>query len=154
MLFKCYYAVLYLVWAILPWPVLTTCTVISVMRQFHEFFWIEFWRFFDIRSYCALDRSVVEPVDNTVLTTLHTTALQLLSPTLTHWPQIVSFGPGSFDRFFNKWLVLKSKELKSVLNLKRQLFKLVILQPFLVILLPIIFIFFTKVRFRQSFWGA
>ena len=44
--------------------------------------------------------------------------------------------------------------LKSDLKLKRQLFELVILWPFLVILLPITLIFFTKLRFWWSFWGA
>ena len=41
-------------------------------------------------------------------------------------------------------------KIKSDLKLKRQLFELVILWPFLVILLPITLIFFTKLRFWRS----
>ena len=42
-------------------------------------------------------------------------------------------------------------EIKSVWLKKRQLFEMVILQTFLVILLPITLISFTKLRFRRSF---
>ena len=45
-------------------------------------------------------------------------------------------------------------QLKTVLKLKRQLFELVILRPFLVILLPATSISFTKLRFCWSFWDA
>ena len=34
-MFKCYYAVLYLFWVILPWSVLTACTVLNVFFGYH-----------------------------------------------------------------------------------------------------------------------
>ena len=40
MLFKCYYAVLYLFWVILPWPVVTAFTVLFSTGRNLKFSWI------------------------------------------------------------------------------------------------------------------
>ena len=56
--------------------------------------------------------------------------------------------------FFLKMYQNRMVKLKSVRLKKRQLFEMVISQPFLVILLPTTLISFTKLRFWRSFWDA
>ena len=52
---------------------------------------------------------------------------------------------------FNLFVAFDKGHIKSVRLKKRQLFEMVILQPFLVILSPTTLISFTKLRFEQSF---